>query len=161
VYDYTANAARLNLDGSGNLTVFQSATVSGGLNVGTATGAATGEIHGSGWVISRGAGGAPVTTFVGMAWDGANSRGLVTAGTGTGGGGFTYSQLHLEGSEVRIKYQTSVRINVNSTGIGFFNATPVAQQTGGAATAGGTYTGVEQTMLNRVYTAMRNFGLIT
>jgi hypothetical protein len=44
--------------------------------------------------------------------------------------------------------------------IGFFNANPVAQQTGGNLTAAATYGANEQTMLNRVYTAMRNLGLI-
>lgn len=45
--------------------------------------------------------------------------------------------------------------------IGFFGVTPVVRQTGGAATAGSTYTSAEQTMLNAVYTALRNLGLIT
>lgn len=48
----------------------------------------------------------------------------------------------------------------SSTNMGFFNATPVAQQTGGVATAGGTYTGTEQGMINRMYTALRNLGLM-
>jgi hypothetical protein len=45
--------------------------------------------------------------------------------------------------------------------IGFFNAAPVAQQTGGALTAAATYGTNEQTMLNRAYTALRNLGLIS
>lgn len=53
-----------------------------------------------------------------------------------------------------------VEIKGNSQ-IGFFGVTPVSRQTGGAATAGGTYTAAEQTMLNAVYTALRNYGLLT
>jgi hypothetical protein len=45
-----------------------------------------------------------------------------------------------------------------STAIGVFNTTPAAQQPGGSATAGGTYGATEQTMLQKVYDAMRAFG---
>lgn len=45
--------------------------------------------------------------------------------------------------------------------IGFFGATPVVQQTMGAATAGAAYTATEQTMLQAVYDAVRNIGIGT
>ena len=45
--------------------------------------------------------------------------------------------------------------------IGFFNKTPIAQQTGGAKTAGAMYSTNEQTMLQTVYNALRNFGFLT
>jgi hypothetical protein len=45
--------------------------------------------------------------------------------------------------------------------IGFFGATAVVRQTLGAATAGATYTATEQGMLQRVYDALRNYGLGT
>jgi hypothetical protein len=45
--------------------------------------------------------------------------------------------------------------------LGFFGVPAVARQTGGAAIAGTSYTSNEQTMLNRVYAAMRNLGLLT
>lgn len=45
--------------------------------------------------------------------------------------------------------------------IGFFGATPVVQQTMGAATAGGTYTATEQAMIQAVYDAVRNIGIGT
>lgn len=45
--------------------------------------------------------------------------------------------------------------------LGFFGATPVAQQTGGAATAGSSYTTTEQVMIQRMYDALRNLGLLT
>lgn len=45
--------------------------------------------------------------------------------------------------------------------IGFFNKTPIAQQTGGAKTASVMYGSNEQTMLQTVYNALRNFGFLT
>lgn len=44
---------------------------------------------------------------------------------------------------------------------GFFGATPSAQQTGGAATAGGTYSTTEQDMLQKVYNCLRAFGFLS
>jgi hypothetical protein len=55
---------------------------------------------------------------------------------------------------------TRLRINYNGN-LGFFGVTPVARQTLGAATAGATYTATEQGMLQRVYDALRNYGLGT
>lgn len=48
-----------------------------------------------------------------------------------------------------------------SNGVGWFNASPVFQQTGGATTAGAVYTSNEQVMLNRMYSALRNYGLLS
>jgi hypothetical protein len=45
--------------------------------------------------------------------------------------------------------------------IGFFGVTPFARVTGGAQTAGNTYTATEKSMLQTVYDAMRNYGLLT
>ena len=45
--------------------------------------------------------------------------------------------------------------------IGFFGATAVSRQTLGAATAASTYGTNEQGMLQRVYEALRNYGLGT
>lgn len=46
--------------------------------------------------------------------------------------------------------------------VGFFGTTPVAQpSSSGAATAGGTYTSTEQTMLQEVYDAARSLGLMS
>lgn len=49
----------------------------------------------------------------------------------------------------------------DSSKLGWFNVTSVVQQTGGAATAGAVYTATEQGMINRMYTALRNYGLLT
>lgn len=45
--------------------------------------------------------------------------------------------------------------------IGFFGTTPATQQTGGPATAGVAYTAVERGMINRMYTALQAYGLLT
>jgi hypothetical protein len=45
--------------------------------------------------------------------------------------------------------------------IGFFGATPVVKQTLGEATASSSYTATEQGMLQRVYDAIRTYGLGT
>jgi hypothetical protein len=52
----------------------------------------------------------------------------------------------------------SSRFNGN---IGFFGKTPIAQQTGGAKTASATFSTNEQTMLQTVYNALRNFGFLS
>jgi hypothetical protein len=56
---------------------------------------------------------------------------------------------------------TSTLLITFTNGLSFFAAAAVAQQTGGAATAGVLYTATEQGMLNRLYTAMRAYGLLT
>jgi hypothetical protein len=55
---------------------------------------------------------------------------------------------------------TRLRINTNGD-LGFFGVTPVARQTLGAGTAGIVYGATEQGMLQRVYDAIRNYGLGT
>jgi hypothetical protein len=44
--------------------------------------------------------------------------------------------------------------------LSFFDATPVVRQTGGVATASGTYGATEQTMLQTAYNALRTYGLL-
>lgn len=52
-------------------------------------------------------------------------------------------------------------VEVNGTSrLGFFGAATVAQQAGGPKNAGATYTANEQLMLNTIYTALRNYGLL-
>lgn len=50
-------------------------------------------------------------------------------------------------------------VTFNGTAWGVFG-TNAAQQTGGAATAGGTYTATEQSMLQKAYDALRTFGFL-
>jgi hypothetical protein len=45
--------------------------------------------------------------------------------------------------------------------LGFFSHAPSGQQVGGAATAGAAYTATEQGMINRMYAALRSYGLLT
>lgn len=56
---------------------------------------------------------------------------------------------------------TILEANGDTTLLGFFGVTAVARQTGGAATAGATYTATEQGMINRMYSALRTYGLLT
>ena len=51
--------------------------------------------------------------------------------------------------------------NGSSSMIGFLGAGAAVRQTGGAATAGGTYGSTEQTMLQKSYDCLRTFGLLT
>jgi len=44
--------------------------------------------------------------------------------------------------------------------IGFWGKAPVGVQAGGAGSAGVTWTGTEQAMLNYAYTALRNLGIL-
>ncbi|MFO0851671.1 MAG: hypothetical protein U0871_24375 [Gemmataceae bacterium] len=62
---------------------------------------------------------------------------------------------------VRWTHSGTERMKINGTGIGFLGATPAAQQTGGAATAGGTYGATEQSMLQKAYDCLRTFGLLS
>lgn len=55
----------------------------------------------------------------------------------------------------------SVTLHMGQNIIGFLGATPAAQQTGGAATAGLLYTATEQGMLQKTYNALRTFGFLT
>jgi hypothetical protein len=55
----------------------------------------------------------------------------------------------------------TTRMQVDATGIGFLGAPGAAQQTGGAATAGGTYGATEQMMLQKVYDCQRTFGFLS
>jgi len=74
---------------------------------------------------------------------------IMLGGTGTAGVAVTFSPI----------FQAYRAASVNY--LSFFGVTPVVRQTGGAATASGTYGATEQTMLNAVYSALRNYGLLT
>lgn len=89
--------------------------------------------------------------------------GIDSGGAGLGGDVLIQSSTGGTAAKVRILSGTTgtEKFRADNTGIGFFAVTPVARQTGGAATAGAVYTSTEQTMLNAVYGAMRNYGLLT
>lgn len=72
------------------------------------------------------------------------------------------------GGTIAIDWQNRQMNDITGTGvfnfyngIAFFNAGPVPQQPGGAATAGPTYGSTEQNMLNALYLAMQAYGLLT
>jgi hypothetical protein len=77
------------------------------------------------------------------------------------GGALTVGSASVaDGGNVVLGSSTGSKIGTaTSQKLGFFNATPVVQQTMGAATAGGSYTSTEQGMLQAVYNAVRALGL--
>lgn len=92
-------------------------------------------------------------------------------GSGTGAGGlssyFTFSQYSLGSSQDAVQIQDTGELTAlkdfrhQGTNLAFFNVTPAARQTGGAATAGATYGSTEQSMLQKAYDCLRTFGLLT
>lgn len=88
----------------------------------------------------------------------AGASNFYITGVAAGDGGIAVStsgkMFHLGGT-------TKVITVTAANTLGFFAATPVAQQTGGAATADTTWSQNEVDMLNSVWTALRAYGLLT
>lgn len=124
-------------------------TFSGGLNVGTATGATAGQVRGSGYLMASGVGTLPASAVLAMGYDAGSTRGLLVA-INSG----AYLRLDIEALDLRLKYQSTNRIQINSTGIGFFAATPVAKPTVTGSRGGNA-------ALASFLTAAANLGLIT
>ena len=80
--------------------------------------------------------------------------GTVAGDTGIRLSGLLGDKWHIGGTAA------VMTVGKNDT-LGFFQKSPVGQQTGGAATAGGTYGSGEQTMLQKAYDALRAFGLLS
>jgi hypothetical protein len=75
---------------------------------------------------------------------------------------FVPSGSFFDGLVFSIGTTTGLQIGSASTQkIGFLGAAPAVQQTGGAATASSSYTATEQGMLNKAYSALRTFGLLS
>ena len=73
---------------------------------------------------------------------------------------FTVAGSIADGTALVLGTSSGLQIGTGSTQkLGFFGKTPAVQPTMGAATAGGTYTSTEQTMLQAVYNAVRALGL--
>lgn len=80
---------------------------------------------------------------------------------GTGAGSGLTIDSNTTGMFEITHQSTNGRWKSDITGISFFGGLTVAQQTGGAATAGAVYTATEQGMLDRAYQALRAYGLLT
>jgi hypothetical protein len=66
----------------------------------------------------------------------------------------------LDGVSLVLGTATGLQIGTSSSQkLGFFGTAPITRPTMGAATAGGTYTATEQSMLQAVYSAVRSLGL--
>ena len=76
------------------------------------------------------------------------------------GSSSSYGIYQPSGTKNLFTSNNAKRIETDATGIGFFGKTPAAQQTGGAATAAVAYGANEQAMLQKVYDALRAFGLL-
>jgi hypothetical protein len=67
-----------------------------------------------------------------------------------------------DGTNLTFGTATGTRIGTGTTQkIGFFGAVPVGRQNGGASTASTTYGSNEQAMMNAMWIALRNLGLIS
>jgi hypothetical protein len=97
-----------------------------------------------------------VTEYVTGGISGLNLNGSPTININAGIGG----ALVLDGAGGTVG-GTGTTVGGATDKVAFFAVAPVARQTGGAATAGGSYTATEQGMINRMYSAMRNYGLLT
>ena len=75
---------------------------------------------------------------------------------------FTVIGSFLDGANLQLGTTTGTQIGTaTSQKLAFYGAAPVVQQTGGAATASGSYTSTEQGMLNHAYAALRALGLLS
>ncbi len=158
-YDNLGSAVQITSSvSSGGSSVHTEGDISsdGGINIGTATGAATGQIRGSGYHMASDAGALPAYGVLAIGYVPATPRGLIVS-IDSG----AYQRLDIEASDLRLKYQSTTRILIDSVGLSFFNVATVARQTGGAATADLTWSANEVAMLNTLWTAMRNYGLLT
>jgi hypothetical protein len=72
-----------------------------------------------------------------------------------------YRDLQVIGDSIYLMAQGTTQLRIAPGAIGFFGVAPVGRQTGGSATAAATYTANEQGMLNRIYSALRSYGLLT
>jgi hypothetical protein len=67
-----------------------------------------------------------------------------------------------DGTNITLGASAGTQIGTSaSQKLGFLGATPALQQTGGAATAGASYTSNEQSMLQKAFNALRTFGLLS
>jgi hypothetical protein len=105
------------------------------------------------------------TEWLGVTTKGTNA-GRVTLGSGGANAGLMIVDALLYRDSASV-LRTSGSLTVDATfkhsgtSLGFFNKTPTTQQTGGASTAGATYTTTEQNMIQKAYDCLRTFGLLT
>ena len=69
--------------------------------------------------------------------------------------------VSVDGAFVTTSLGVNGTIDHNGSYLGFFGTTPITQPIGGAATAGDSYGANEKDMLQDVYNAVRNLGLMS
>lgn len=122
--------------------------LSGGINVGTASGAGAGQIATSGNVAL----GANINSGMRLLIHGAGATNATYA---------IYAENSSNTQLFSVDNDGGVFAGRSGGKIGFLGATPVVRQLGGAVSAGATYTATEQAMLDRVYQMARTMGLLT
>ncbi len=120
-----------------------------GLNVGTATGAATGQVLAS--QVIRAQGGTSPSSGAGVELVYSSSVGYVVSYDRSTA---LFKALALQALSVELDYQTTPRIKVDATGIAFFGATPAAKPTVSGSRA-------SNAALASLLTALANLGLLT
>lgn len=88
-----------------------------------------------------------------------SNSGAVTSMWYSDGSSLFFGALSNHTVELYSNGTTAIAFTQNT--LGFLGKTPAAQQTGGAATAGGTYGATEQGMLQKAYDCLRTFGLLS
>jgi hypothetical protein len=127
---------------------------------------------GTGTLLIGGAAGAEVLRVSSSVGSGSNAVQVVNAAAGsnpmlTARGADTNSSLQLRGKgtggAILLDGGSVKKIEVNSTGVGFFAATPVAKQTVSAAlvTDGTATNAAMATAINALRTALLNYGLVS
>lgn len=98
-------------------------------------------------------------TSVEMLYDLTNNVGIVLAYDRSGA---AYKDMAISGLSVQIRASAIMKFQANTTGIGFFTTTPVAQQAGdgGGSTADVLWSAGEAAMLQKCYDALYAYGLL-
>lgn len=96
-------------------------------------------------IEASGNGGGGITNFTVSVFDNLSVSGPITAAGEVSGNKFSITDV----------------FTVDESNFGVFGVSPVGQQTGGAATAGATYTNTEKDMIQKSYDALRAFGFLT
>jgi len=112
------------------------------------------------WALTKSTSGFPATAHVRLAVVVAGSSSLTSVTDVRQA--FTVCGSIADGVSLALGTSTGMQIGTASTQkLGFLGAPPAVQQTGGAATASGTYGATEQNMIQKAYNALRTFGLLS
>lgn len=123
------NLARITMQSNiigGNIAVDGVTTFNNGVNVGTATGAGTGHVFASDLIRASGNTAPAAGSGVEIGYVNTSTGGIVLSYNRTGA---AYTPLLIDASDISVRPSGSTKIRANGTGVGFFNATPIAKPT--------------------------------